>query len=115
MLPVPLCSPPESPLPVLPPKLAPVGAPPPLPARPVTLTSPPQLFRALYDYKPVKADELALRKGEIYLVIEKCQDGWYKGSSLRSLKSGVFPGNYLQHVSVRRALCAFKQIGRAHV
>lgn len=91
-------SPPESPLPVLPPKLAPVAAPPPLPARPASTKSPHQLYRALYDYKPCKTDELALKKDELYFVIEKCQDGWYKGSSLTSLKTGVFPGNYVQHV-----------------
>jgi len=92
-------SPPSSPLPVLPPKLAPVAAPPPIPARPNASTpAPHQLFRALYDYKPIKSDELALKKDELYFVIEKCQDGWYKGSSLTSLKTGVFPGNYVQHV-----------------
>ncbi len=32
-------------------------------------------------------------------MIEKCQDGWFKGSSLTSLKSGVFPGNYVLHVN----------------
>ena len=98
--------PPESPLPVLPPKLAPVTAPP-LPARPQqpaqqqrasTQSAPSQMYRALYDYKPVKPDELALKKDELYIVIEKCQDGWFKGSSLHSLKTGVFPGNYVLHV-----------------
>ena len=39
-----------------------------------------------------------MKKDELYFVIEKCQDGWYKGSSLTSLKTGVFPGNYVQHV-----------------
>jgi len=92
-------SPPQSPLPVLPPKLAPVAAPPPIPARPPAASpAPHQLYRALYDYKPIKSDELALKKDELYFVIEKCQDGWYKGSSLTSLKTGVFPGNYVQHV-----------------
>ena len=38
--------------------------------------------RALYDYNPVKSDELSLRKGDLYIVIEKCKDGWYKGSSV---------------------------------
>ena len=82
-------SPPQSPLPVLPPKLAPVAAPPPIPARPPAASpAPHQLYRALYDYKPIKSDELALKKDELYFVIEKCQDGWYKGSSLTSLKTG---------------------------
>jgi hypothetical protein len=88
-------TPPTSPVPVLPPKTT-HTAPPPLPARPNP--APHQVFRALYDYKPVKPDELALKKDEVYFVIEKCQDGWYKGSSLTSLKTGVFPGNYVQHV-----------------
>lgn len=30
----------------------------------------------------------------IYYVTERCQDGWFKGTN-RSLKSGVFPGNYV--------------------
>jgi len=57
-----------------------------------------QIYRALYDYNPIKSDELSLRKGELYIVIEKCKDGWYKGSSVASLKTGVFPGNYVQHI-----------------
>ena len=57
-----------------------------------------KVFRALYDYQPVKADELRLQKGELYVVMEKCEDGWFKGSSLNTLKTGVFPGNYMQHV-----------------
>ena len=40
------------------------------------------MCRALYDYNPVKSDELSLRKGDLYIVIEKCKDGWYKGSSV---------------------------------
>ncbi|KFW82909.1 SH3 domain-containing RING finger protein 3, partial [Manacus vitellinus] len=56
-------------------------------------------YLALYAYKPQKNDELELRKGEMYRVIEKCQDGWFKGTSLRSGMSGVFPGNYVTPVS----------------
>ena len=57
-----------------------------------------QVYRALYDYNPLKCDELRLHKGQLYIVLEKCEDGWFKGSSLDTLKTGVFPGNYLQHV-----------------
>uniref|UniRef100_A0A674I2R5 SH3 domain-containing protein n=1 Tax=Terrapene triunguis TaxID=2587831 RepID=A0A674I2R5_9SAUR len=56
-------------------------------------------YLALYAYKPQKNDELELRKGEMYRVIEKCQDGWFKGTSLRTGMSGVFPGNYVTPVS----------------
>ncbi|XP_036401625.1 E3 ubiquitin-protein ligase SH3RF3-like [Megalops cyprinoides] len=57
------------------------------------------IYLALYAYKPQKADELELRKGEMYRVTEKCQDGWFKGTSLCSGSSGVFPGNYVTPVS----------------
>lgn len=50
---------------------------------------------ALYPYKPQKADELELYKGGIYMVTERCQDGWFKGTSNRTQKCGVFPGNYV--------------------
>ncbi|XP_026126944.1 E3 ubiquitin-protein ligase SH3RF3 isoform X1 [Carassius auratus] len=57
------------------------------------------IYLALYAYRPQKADELELRKGEMYRVMEKCQDGWFKGTSLRSGASGVFPGNYVTPIS----------------
>ncbi|KAM9032320.1 E3 ubiquitin-protein ligase SH3RF3 isoform X2 [Sarcophilus harrisii] len=57
------------------------------------------IYLALYAYKPQKNDELELRKGEMYRVTEKCQDGWFKGTSLRTGISGVFPGNYVTPVS----------------
>lgn len=56
-------------------------------------------YLALYAYKPQKNDELELRKGEMYRVLEKCQDGWFKGASLKTGVSGVFPGNYVTPVS----------------
>ncbi|KAI5938872.1 E3 ubiquitin-protein ligase SH3RF3 [Manis javanica] len=57
------------------------------------------VYLALYAYKPQKSDELELRRGETYRVLEKCQDGWFKGASLRTGLSGVFPGNYVTPVS----------------
>ena len=44
-----------------------------------TFLTPPALYIALYPYKPQKGDELELRKGALYTVSEKCQDGWFKG------------------------------------
>ncbi|OAD57623.1 SH3 domain-containing RING finger protein 3 [Eufriesea mexicana] len=46
----------------------------------------PAAYIALYPYKPQKADELELRKGGIYMVTERCQDGWFKGTSNRTQK-----------------------------
>ncbi|PSN37671.1 hypothetical protein C0J52_05611 [Blattella germanica] len=55
----------------------------------------PAPYIALYPYKPHKADELELKKGAVYMVTERCQDGWFKGTSSRTQKCGVFPGNYV--------------------
>lgn len=80
--------------------------------------SPLMTYVALYPYKPQKPDELELKKGGkilmfiefffffniihiyfwflgLYMVIEQCQDGWFKGCSSRTKKFGVFPGNYV--------------------
>lgn len=54
----------------------------------------PQPCIALYPYKPQKPDEIELKKGCVYYVLEKCQDGWFKGMS-RNFVAGVFPGNYV--------------------
>ncbi|XP_064608103.1 E3 ubiquitin-protein ligase SH3RF3-like isoform X2 [Liolophura sinensis] len=56
------------------------------------------IYVAMYNYKPQKEDEVELKKGEYYTVHEKCQDGWFKGTSLKTGYSGVFPGNYVQLV-----------------
>uniref|UniRef100_A0A4W3JUD1 E3 ubiquitin-protein ligase SH3RF1 n=1 Tax=Callorhinchus milii TaxID=7868 RepID=A0A4W3JUD1_CALMI len=58
-----------------------------------------RVYVALYPYTPRKEDELELRKGEIFLVLERCQDGWFKGTSMHTGKIGVFPGNYMAPVA----------------
>ncbi|XP_037948371.1 E3 ubiquitin-protein ligase SH3RF1 [Teleopsis dalmanni] len=49
---------------------------------------------ALYPYTPRMSDELELKKGCIYIVTERCPDGWVKGKNWLD-QSGVFPGNYV--------------------
>uniref|UniRef100_A0A8D8XUG2 Sorbin and SH3 domain-containing protein 1 n=1 Tax=Cacopsylla melanoneura TaxID=428564 RepID=A0A8D8XUG2_9HEMI len=61
--------------------------------------SDPVPYRALYSYKPQNDDELELREGETVFVMEKCDDGWYVGSSQRSGCFGTFPGNYVERAS----------------
>lgn len=53
----------------------------------------------MFPYTPRKEDELELRKGEMFLVLERCQDGWFKGTSMHTGKIGVFPGNYMSPVN----------------
>lgn len=53
-------------------------------------------YRALYNYKPQNADELELLEGDVVYVLEKCDDGWYVGTSARTGCFGTFPGNYVK-------------------
>lgn len=52
-------------------------------------------FRALYNYKPQNDDEVELHEGDIVYVMEKCDDGWFVGTSQRTGIFGTFPGNYV--------------------
>ncbi|RCN53301.1 SH3 domain protein [Ancylostoma caninum] len=54
-----------------------------------------QTYRALYRYAPTKDDEVALEVDDIIFVVEKCDDGWYIGTVLRTGQFGTFPGNYV--------------------
>ncbi|CAJ0604143.1 unnamed protein product [Cylicocyclus nassatus] len=54
-----------------------------------------QTYRALYRYVPTKDDEVALEIDDIVFVVEKCDDGWYIGTVLRTGQFGTFPGNYV--------------------
>ncbi|XP_029100876.1 sorbin and SH3 domain-containing protein 1 isoform X7 [Monodon monoceros] len=53
-------------------------------------------YQALYSYIPQNADELELRDGDIVDVMEKCDDGWFVGTSRRTRQFGTFPGNYVK-------------------
>ncbi|XP_014484579.1 PREDICTED: uncharacterized protein LOC106749537 isoform X5 [Dinoponera quadriceps] len=55
-------------------------------------------YRALYNYKPQNEDELELKEGDTVYVMEKCDDGWYVGSSQRTGYFGTFPGNYVERL-----------------
>ncbi|CAD6194498.1 unnamed protein product [Caenorhabditis auriculariae] len=55
-----------------------------------------EMYRAVFPYKPEKSDELELHVNDIVFVVEKCDDGWYIGTSLRTGIFGTFPGNYVQ-------------------
>uniref|UniRef100_A0A672QE11 Sorbin and SH3 domain containing 2 n=2 Tax=Sinocyclocheilus grahami TaxID=75366 RepID=A0A672QE11_SINGR len=51
-------------------------------------------FQALYNYMPRNEDELELKEGDVVDVMEKCDDGWFVGTSRRTKFFGTFPGNY---------------------
>ncbi|XP_078055885.1 sorbin and SH3 domain-containing protein 1-like isoform X42 [Mustelus asterias] len=58
------------------------------------------LFQALYSYIPQNEDELELREGDVVDVMEKCDDGWFVGTSRRSKQFGTFPGNYVKPLNL---------------
>ncbi|XP_077207183.1 sorbin and SH3 domain-containing protein 1 isoform X35 [Paroedura picta] len=57
-------------------------------------------YQALYSYVPQNDDELELRDGDVVDVMEKCDDGWFVGTSRRTRQFGTFPGNYVKLVSL---------------
>ncbi|XP_076870431.1 sorbin and SH3 domain-containing protein 2 isoform X15 [Brachyhypopomus gauderio] len=53
-------------------------------------------FQAVYNYVPRNKDELELRDGDAVDVVERCDDGWFVGTSRRTKQFGTFPGNYVK-------------------
>uniref|UniRef100_A0AAY4E529 Sorbin and SH3 domain-containing protein 1 n=1 Tax=Denticeps clupeoides TaxID=299321 RepID=A0AAY4E529_9TELE len=58
------------------------------------------IFQALYSYVPQNEDELELQEGDLVSVMEKCDDGWFVGTSKRTKQFGTFPGNYVKPVNL---------------
>ncbi|KAM7409125.1 hypothetical protein PAMA_002707 [Pampus argenteus] len=58
------------------------------------------IFQALYSYVPQNEDELELHEGDLVSVMEKCDDGWFVGTSRRTKQFGTFPGNYVKEVKL---------------
>uniref|UniRef100_A0A4W4ER70 Sorbin and SH3 domain containing 3 n=1 Tax=Electrophorus electricus TaxID=8005 RepID=A0A4W4ER70_ELEEL len=63
-----------------------------------TTVMPRKPYKAVYNYKPQNRDELELKEGDIVQVLEKCDDGWFVGTSERTRAFGTFPGNYVAPV-----------------
>ncbi|XP_077175918.1 nostrin isoform X2 [Paroedura picta] len=52
---------------------------------------------ALYDYQSEREDELCLKKGDMIVIHQKEDDGWWHGSL--NGKSGIFPATYVEETS----------------
>ncbi|KAF1375995.1 hypothetical protein PFLUV_G00225970 [Perca fluviatilis] len=59
------------------------------------------IFQALYSYAPQNEDELELQEGDLVSVMEKCDDGWFVGTSKRTKLFGTFPGNYVKELHMK--------------
>lgn len=53
------------------------------------------MFVALHTYSAHRPEELDLQKGEGIRVLGKYQDGWLKGLSLLTGRTGIFPSDYV--------------------
>ncbi|PWA26012.1 hypothetical protein CCH79_00001339 [Gambusia affinis] len=73
------------------------------------------IFQALYSYVPQNDDELELQEGDLVSVMEKCDDGWFVGTSKRTKQFGTFPGNYVKENShlARRIRLSGEVVGAA--
>lgn len=69
----------------------------PAPQPPHTTAATVSRVRALYDFVPSEAGELAFRKGDIIAVLESVYKDWWKGS-LRG-QTGIFPLNYVEKLA----------------
>ena len=66
------------------------------------------IYRALYDYVPQGANELAISEGDLLFVLEKStDDDWWKAKKKAQSEDeeepeGLIPNNYVQEVSAWR-------------
>ena len=47
-------------------------------------------------YPPHSDHELELQMGDVVYVHKKRDDGWFKGTLVRSGKTGLFPGSFVE-------------------
>eukprot|EP01088_Endostelium_zonatum_P015813 TRINITY_DN4028_c0_g1_i1.p1 TRINITY_DN4028_c0_g1~~TRINITY_DN4028_c0_g1_i1.p1 ORF type:complete len:419 (+),score=166.65 TRINITY_DN4028_c0_g1_i1:686-1942(+) len=55
---------------------------------------------AMYDYDPEQDDEIGLKKGELVIVFERDESGWWTGEC--NGKYGLFPGSFVQIIEDKR-------------
>uniref|UniRef100_A0ACB8G0X7 Uncharacterized protein n=1 Tax=Sphaerodactylus townsendi TaxID=933632 RepID=A0ACB8G0X7_9SAUR len=66
-------------------------------SHPVNGDSASTMCTALYDYQTEREDELCLKEGDVIVIHQKEDDGWWHGSL--NGKSGVFPATYVEEIS----------------
>jgi len=73
---------------------------PPLPARvdpPETKGDSSVKLRCIYDYEAAEENELTMKEGDIIILIDKDETGWWEGRNEEG-KTGVFPSNFVEIV-----------------
>jgi myosin heavy subunit len=64
--------------------------------------------KALYSFNGESADELTLAKGDVVLVTEIIDEGWWIGNC--NEKSGMFPSNYVEEVPLENGIVGAKKM-----
>lgn len=72
-------------------------------------------YRALFEYKQERGDDISLQPGDLLMVSkmalltsdyqegdEKCPKGWLHGTNERTKEKGNFPGTFVEYVGVVR-------------
>jgi len=54
--------------------------------------------KALFKFKASNNDELSMKKGEVIIVTQKEDGGWWEGTSRETGKTGWFPSNYVSEI-----------------
>ncbi|KAK1797452.1 hypothetical protein P4O66_008301 [Electrophorus voltai] len=62
---------------------------------PLTITGGVSLFVALYDYVSRTTEDLSMKKGERFQIINNTDGDWWKACSLRTGEEGYIPSNYM--------------------
>jgi hypothetical protein len=62
------------------------------------------VYRALYDYVPTAAGELAITDGDLVFVLDRGEDGWWRAQKKAASEDedepeGLIPENYIEEVS----------------
>jgi hypothetical protein len=53
--------------------------------------------KAIYEYTAVNRDEeIDLLEGDVIAVEYKAENGWWVGTNVRTQKTGIFPGGYVE-------------------
>ena len=55
---------------------------------------------AKYDYEPSELDEISLQEGDVVEAVVDTGDGWAKGTSARTGKTGSFPLSFIEFLKL---------------
>ncbi|CAP39657.2 Protein CBG23363 [Caenorhabditis briggsae] len=55
-----------------------------------------KFVQALFDFNPQESEELAFKRGDVIILIDKTDSNWWEGQL--NNRRGIFPSNYVTHL-----------------